>query len=63
MGLGDRAKHKAEDLGGKAKEATGEATDNDRLVAEGKADQDKASVKDAVDHVKDAFKDINDRMH
>lgn len=63
MGLGDQAKHKMEDLVGKAKEATGEATDNDRLVAEGKADQDKASVKDAVDHVKDAFKDINDRMH
>ena len=38
MGLGDDIKHTAEDLAGKAKEAIGKATDNDKLVAEGKAE-------------------------
>ncbi|MDO8382125.1 MULTISPECIES: CsbD family protein [Microbacterium] len=55
MGIGDKIKHGAEDLAGKAKEAVGKATDNDKLVAEGKADQAKADVKKAGDNVKDAF--------
>ncbi|GAA5199824.1 MULTISPECIES: CsbD family protein [Arthrobacter] len=56
MGLGDKIKHAAEKVGGKAKEATGDATDNDRLKAEGKAAQAKAELKQAADKVKDAFK-------
>ena len=55
MGIGDKIKHGAEDLTGKAKEGVGKATDNDELVAEGKADQTKADVKKAGDNVKDAF--------
>ncbi len=55
MGIGDKIKHGAEDLTGKAKEAAGKATDNERLEAEGKADQTKADVKEAGDNVKDAF--------
>jgi uncharacterized protein YjbJ (UPF0337 family) len=55
MGIGDKIKHGAEDLTGKAKEAAGKATDNERLEAEGKADQTKADVKKAGDNVKDAF--------
>jgi len=55
MGIGDKIKHGAEDLTGKAKEAVGKVTDNDKLVAEGKAEQAKADVKKAGDNVKDAF--------
>lgn len=35
MGLGEKIKHSAEKVGGKGKEAAGEATGNDRLMAEG----------------------------
>lgn len=38
---------------GKAKEAVGDLTDNDRLKNEGKVDQAKGTVKDAVDKVAD----------
>jgi len=57
MGTGDKARHAAEDAAGKAKEATGRATDNEKLEAEGRADQKKASLKKAGENVKDALKD------
>ena len=41
---------------GKAKEATGRATDNERLEAEGRTDQSKSDLKQAGEKVKDAFK-------
>ena len=56
MGADDKIKNAAEDLLGKGKEAVGNLTGNDKLVAEGKADQAKATVKDGVEDVKDAFK-------
>ena len=56
MGLDDKIENKTEDLGGKAKEAAGKATDDERLEAEGKNDQSKADVKQAGEKVKDAFK-------
>lgn len=56
MGLGDKIGNEAEDLGGKAKEAAGNATDNDRLRAEGQADQVKADAKKVGESVKDEFK-------
>ncbi len=56
MGLGDKISNKAEHLGGKAKEAAGNATDNDRLRAEGQADQVKADAKKVGESVKDEFK-------
>ena len=56
MGADDKIKNAAEDLLGKGKEAVGNITGNDKLVAEGKADQAKATVKDGVEDVKDAFK-------
>ncbi|MFD5276288.1 CsbD family protein [Pseudarthrobacter sp. NPDC058362] len=56
MGLGDKIGNEAEDLGGKAKEAAGNATDNDRLRAEGQADQVKADAKKIGEDVKDEFK-------
>ena len=49
MGLKDEAE-------GKAKEAWGKATGDDKTEAEGKIDQAKGGAKDAVDDVKDAAK-------
>lgn len=57
MGLDDDIKHNMEDMKGKAKEAVGDATDNERLQAEGVADQASAKVKKAGQDVKDAFTD------
>lgn len=56
MGLGDKIQNAAEKAGGKGKEATGNATGDDRLKAEGQADQSKADLKQAGEKVKDAFK-------
>ena len=53
MSAADKIKNAAEDLAGKAKEAVGNVTDNDKLVAEGKADQAKAGVKQAGSDIKD----------
>jgi uncharacterized protein YjbJ (UPF0337 family) len=41
MGLVDKAKNKVEEGEGKSKEATGRATGDNKLKAEGKADQAK----------------------
>ncbi|MEL0627073.1 CsbD family protein [Salinibacterium amurskyense] len=54
MSASDKIENAAEDVAGKAKEATGEATDNEKLEAEGQADQTKASLKKAGENVKDA---------
>lgn len=57
MGIGDKAKHAAEDAKGHVKEGAGKLTDNEKLEAEGKMDQAKADLKQAGDNVKDAFED------
>ncbi|MFD3704452.1 CsbD family protein [Nocardia sp. NPDC058658] len=57
MSLADKAKHKAEELVGKAKEATGKTTDDRYLEHEGRTDQTKANLKGAGEKVKDAFRD------
>ena len=57
MGTGDDIKHNMEDMKGKAKEAIGDATDNERLQAEGVAEQAGAKMKKVGDDVKDAFTD------
>ncbi len=56
MGIDDKIENAAQGFAGKAKEAYGEATDNDRVKAEGEADQTKANLKQAGENVKDAFK-------
>ena len=56
MGIGDKIQNEAENLGGKAKEAAGNATDNDRLRAEGQKDQVGADAKKVGENVKDEFK-------
>ena len=57
MSAADKIKNAAEDLTGKAKEAAGKATGNERLEADGRGDQAKADVKKAGENVKDAFTD------
>ncbi|WP_454051749.1 CsbD family protein [Cellulomonas sp. Marseille-Q8402] len=56
MGLDDKISNAAEKAAGKVKEATGRASDDERLEAEGRGDQSKADIKDAGEKVKDAFK-------
>ncbi|MFD6444085.1 MULTISPECIES: CsbD family protein [unclassified Promicromonospora] len=56
MGIDDKLKNTAEDVTGKVKEATGKATDDEELEAEGRTDQAKASLKKAGENVKDVFK-------
>jgi uncharacterized protein YjbJ (UPF0337 family) len=56
MGLDDKIKNAAQDLTGKTKEKIGNATDNDKLAAEGVADQADAKVKKGVENVKDELK-------
>lgn len=50
----------ADDLKGRAKEAAGDLTDNDRLKNEGKVDRASGAIKDkvgdAADKVKDALR-------
>ena len=48
---------KMDEAKGRAKEATGVATDDDEMKREGKADQAKSTVKDKVDDVADTIKD------
>ena len=55
MGAGDKIQHAAEGAAGKAKEAAGKVTDDQRLEAEGRKDQVTSDVKKAGDKVKDAF--------
>jgi uncharacterized protein YjbJ (UPF0337 family) len=52
----DKMKNKAEELGGKGKEALGRATDDRDLEAEGQADQAKGNLKQAGEKIKDVFK-------
>ncbi|MEV0788462.1 CsbD family protein [Kribbella sp. NPDC050459] len=53
----DKLENAAEAAKGKAKEATGDATDNRDLQAKGQAEKTKANLKQAGEKVKDAFKD------
>jgi uncharacterized protein YjbJ (UPF0337 family) len=50
----DKAKNKAQELGGKAKEALGNVTGDARTRDEGKGDQAKSNLKDAGEKIKDA---------
>jgi uncharacterized protein YjbJ (UPF0337 family) len=56
MAFDDKVDNKAEEFGGKAKEAAGRATDDEQLEAEGKADQKTSKVKQAGENIKDVFK-------
>ncbi|WP_330180414.1 CsbD family protein [Nocardia sp. NBC_01503] len=62
MSLSDKISNKAEELGGKAKEAAGNLTDDDNLRAEGKADQVESGLKGAMENVKDAVEEGVDKV-
>ena len=53
----DKAKNSGQQAKGKLKEAAGKATGDKDLRTKGKADQTKASLKQAGEKVKDALKD------
>ena len=56
MGLDDKIENKMDQLGGRAKEETGEHTGDRDLQAEGKGDQVKGNLKEAGENIKDAFR-------
>jgi len=56
MGQDDKIRNAAEEAKGKVKEGLGKATDNERLEAEGHADQTSADLKQAGEKAKDAFR-------
>ena len=60
MGTDDKIANKTEEMTGKIKEGVGNATDNDDLRAEGKADQASGNIKQAGEKVKDAVKGLTD---
>ncbi|WP_375390212.1 CsbD family protein [uncultured Amnibacterium sp.] len=56
MAIGDKISNAAEEAGGKAKEAAGRATGDERLEAEGQGDQASAKVKKVGEDIKDVFR-------
>jgi uncharacterized protein YjbJ (UPF0337 family) len=55
MGFDDKIENSAENMAGKVKEGVGDATDNERLEAEGRLEQREADLKQAGEKVHDAF--------
>jgi len=53
----DRIEGAAKNLGGKAKEAAGNITGDEKLKAEGKADQLEGKVQNTVGGIKDTLRD------
>lgn len=58
MSTEDRVKATAKNLEGKAQEAAGEVTGNSEDKVAGKAKQEEAGVRHAVENVKDKIKDV-----
>ncbi|MFF2521425.1 CsbD family protein [Streptomyces liangshanensis] len=53
----EKTEAKVEQAKGKVKKAAGRAVGNERLTAEGRAEESKGDVRQAKEKVKDAFKD------
>ena len=53
----DRVEGAAKNMGGKVKEAAGKVTGDEKLKAEGRADQVEGKVQNTVGGVKDAVRD------
>lgn len=53
----DRVEGAAKNLGGKAKEAAGKATGDEKLKADGRADQVEGKVQNTVGGIKDSLRD------
>ncbi|CAM5635127.1 CsbD family protein [Streptomyces atroolivaceus] len=56
MATDEKNRAKTEQAKGKVKEAAGRAVGNERLTAEGRADQTKGDARQAKEKAKDAFK-------
>ncbi|MER6004102.1 CsbD family protein [Nonomuraea sp. NPDC051941] len=56
MSRKEKAKGKAEEIKGMAKERVGDLTGNESLQARGKAEKAKANLRQAKEKAKDAFK-------
>jgi uncharacterized protein YjbJ (UPF0337 family) len=56
MGNQHKLNNTKQNAKGKAKEAWGDATDNEQLQAQGRFDQSNAKLKQAGEKVKDAFR-------
>ncbi|MCX5519235.1 CsbD family protein [Kaistia defluvii] len=57
----DKIKGLANEAAGNVKQGVGKMTDNDRLRAEGKAQEIKGEAQQAVGKAKDAVKDVVDK--
>jgi uncharacterized protein YjbJ (UPF0337 family) len=57
MSAVDKIKNAAQETKGKVKEAAGKVCDNERLEAEGKADQAWANIKQVGEDIEDAVKE------
>ena len=62
MGIDDKISNATQDIVGKVKEGIGDATDNERLEAEGRADQAEATVRKGVEDMKDGVKNTADKV-
>lgn len=60
MGADDKMQHQAEEMVGKVKQGVGKATGNERLEAEGHAEETKADLKQAGDEMKDVGDKVKD---
>ena len=56
MSVSDKFRNMTQELSGRAKQKTGEATGNRRLQREGRADQVKGDLKQAGEKIKDAMR-------
>ncbi|WP_082317543.1 CsbD family protein [Streptomyces sp. NRRL WC-3549] len=56
MAADEKSQAKTEQAKGKIKEAAGRAVGNERLTAEGRADQTKGDARQAKEKTKDVFK-------
>ncbi|HIW94934.1 MAG TPA: CsbD family protein [Candidatus Corynebacterium gallistercoris] len=58
----DELKNKAEGAAGKAKEAAGDATNNEELKNEGRADQVSSDIKEKANELKDKASDAFNKI-
>ncbi|GAB6857500.1 CsbD family protein [Microbacterium xylanilyticum] len=61
MSAADHVKNTGEKIAGKAKEAAGKVTDNEKLENEGRLDQTKADLKESGEHLKEGLENAGDR--
>ena len=57
----DRVEGSATNIGGKLKEGFGKITGDSKIAAEGKADQVKGKIQNAIGGVKDTLREDRDR--